>query len=64
MQVPIWLVLSKPFLGSHFGLFGEFTTHVRTDSSGDWDVHWGHDLNLTHGHICMAICFFWGADYP
>ena len=30
----------KTVLGSHFGV-GEFTTHFRTYSSGDWDVHWG-----------------------
>ena len=30
-------------MGSHFGV-GEFTTHFRTDFSGDWDVHWGYDL--------------------
>ena len=30
-------------LGSHLGV-GEFTTHVRTHS-GDWDVHWGCDLD-------------------
>ena len=33
----------------HFGV-GEFTTHVRTHFSGDWDVHWGHGL-LTRGHV-------------
>ena len=27
---------------------GEFTTHFRTYFSGDWDVHWGYDLDLTH----------------
>ena len=29
---------------------GEFTTHVRTHLSRDWDVHWGYGL-LTHGHV-------------
>ena len=24
-------------------LVGEFTTHVRTYVSGEWDVHWKHD---------------------
>ena len=37
-------------MGSQFGV-GEFTTHFRTCFSGDWDVHWGCDLDLTHGHI-------------
>ena len=35
---------SKP-MGSHFGV-GEFTTHLRTYFSGDWDVHWGYDLDF------------------
>ena len=35
---------SKP-MGSHFGI-GEFTTHFRTDFSGDWDVHWGYGLDF------------------
>ena len=35
--------------GSHFGV-GEFTTHFRTDFSGDWDVHWRYGI-LPHGHI-------------
>ena len=33
-------VVVRTVLGSHFGV-GEFTTHVRTYFSGDWDVHWG-----------------------
>ena len=28
-----------------FGV-GEFTTHFRTYFSGDWDVHWGYDLDF------------------
>ena len=36
------LTHTKP-MGSHFGV-GEFTTHFRTDFSGDWDVHWEYDL--------------------
>ena len=35
---------SKP-MGSHFGV-GEFTTHFRTYLSGDWDLHWGCDLDF------------------
>ena len=42
-------------MGSHFGV-GEFTTHYRIYSSGDWDVHWGYGL-LTHGHIGLPIWF-------
>ena len=38
-------VAVRTVLGSHFGLVGEVTTHVRTYSSGDWDVHWG-DLDF------------------
>ena len=30
-------------MGSHFGV-GEFTTHFRTNFSGDWDVHWRYGL--------------------
>ena len=29
-----------------FWLVGEFTTHFRTYFSGDWDVHWGYDLDF------------------
>ena len=29
---------------------GEFTTHLRTYFSGDWDVHSGYGF-LTHGHV-------------
>ena len=32
---------SKP-MGSHF--WGRRTTHFRTYFSGDWDVHWPHEL--------------------
>ena len=32
--------------GIPFWLVGEFTTHLRTDFSGDWDVHSGHDLGF------------------
>ena len=30
-----------------FGIpfWGRFTTHFRTYFSGDWDVHWGYDLD-------------------
>ena len=38
-------VVVKTVLGSHFGV-GEFTTHFRTYFSGDWDVHWGYDLDF------------------
>ena len=32
--------------GIPFWLVGEFTTHFRTHFSGDWDVHWGYDLDF------------------
>ena len=35
---------SKP-MGSHFGV-GKFTTHFSPFFSGDWDVHWGYDLDF------------------
>ena len=38
-------VVVKTVLGSHVGV-GEFTTHVSRDFSGDWDVHWGYDLDF------------------
>ena len=41
----------KTVLDPHFGI-GEFTTHSRTYSSGDWDVNWGYRV-LTHGHILI-----------
>ena len=37
-----WPWLSKP-MGSHFGGFGAPPILVL---SGDWDVHWGHDLDF------------------
>ena len=44
-------VVVKTVLGSQFGVFGEFTTHVRTYFSGwiESDVHWGYDLDLVSG---------------
>ncbi|CAJ1336208.1 unnamed protein product [Effrenium voratum] len=47
-----WRIGSKP-MGSHFGV-GEFTTCFRTYFGGDWDVHWGYDLDLTHGHMAHS----------
>ena len=38
----IWLWRSKPFWDQPFWGIGEFTTHF----SGDWDVHWGYDLDF------------------
>ena len=26
--------------------WGRYTTHFRTYFSGDWDVHWGYDLDF------------------
>ena len=42
-HMELWV---KTVLGSHFGVFGEFTAHFRTYFSGGWDVHWGYDLDL------------------
>ena len=47
----------------HFGV-GEFTTHVRTYFSGDWDVHWGYGI-LPLGQMrledvaCPILCVLW-----
>ena len=38
-------VVVKAVLGSHFGV-GKFTTHFSLYFSGDWDVHWGYDLDF------------------
>ena len=37
---------SKPWWLIPFWLVGEFTTRFRTYFSGDWDVHWGYDLDF------------------
>ena len=34
--------------------WGRCTTHVRTDFSGDWDVHWGYGI-LTHGQATLVF---------
>ena len=31
-------------MGAHFGV-GEFT-HFRTSFTGDWDFHWGYDMDF------------------
>ena len=49
---PIWLWV-KTVLGSHFGV-GEFTTHFRTFFNGDWDVHWGYDLDFDPWPFALA----------
>ena len=33
---------------------GEFTTHFRTYSSGEWDVRWGYPI-LTHGQTAPVL---------
>ena len=40
------MAVVKTVLGSHFGgVFGEFTTHVRTYLVGiESDVHWGYGI--------------------
>ena len=40
----ILAVVVKTVLGSHVGV--GFTTHFRTYFSGDWDAHWGYDLDF------------------
>ena len=46
-----------PQIGPYqFGV-GEFTTHFRTYFSGDWDVHWGYDLDFDPW---PNGCFWWG----
>ena len=49
LALPDVAVVVKNVLGSHFGGFGEFTTH-KAYLSGDWDVHWGITGLLTHSH--------------
>ena len=44
-ELPVIWLRVKTVLGFHFGV-GEFTTHVRLNFIGDWDVHWGYDLNF------------------
>ena len=43
----------KTVLGSHFGGFGEFTTHFRLPILvvGLVDFHWGVTGLVTHGHV-------------
>ena len=54
----IWIVdlavVVQTVLGSHFGL-GEFTTHFRTYFSGDWDVHWGYDLDFDSWPLAFGL---------
>ena len=40
------LAVGQNRFGIPFWLVGEFTTHFRTYFSGDWDVHWGYDLDF------------------
>ena len=35
-------------------ILGKVTTHFRTYLSGDWDVHWGYDLDFDPWHTCMV----------
>ena len=57
----------KTVLGYDFGV-GEFTTHVRTYFSGDWDVRWGYGI-LTHGQVsslcvhCLNLCALRGVPW-
>ena len=41
-QIWLWVKIS----GIPFWLVGEFTTHFGIYFGGDWDVHWGYDLDL------------------
>ena len=58
-------VVVKPVWDILVGL-GEFTTHLSRDFSGDWDVHWGYDLDFHPMAICGCVshtecpAFFWG----
>ena len=55
-MVPFWHRIFEPQpYGTQNGLWvktnektalGEFTTHFRTYFSGDWDVHWGYNLDF------------------
>ena len=49
---------SKPFWLIPFWLAGEFTTHFRTDFSGDWDVHWGYDLDFDPINVVFSAPIF------
>ena len=40
------MAVGQSRFGIPFWLEGEFTTHVRTYFSGDWDFHWGCDLGF------------------
>ena len=57
-------VVVKTVLGHHFGGF-RCTTHFRTYFSGDWDVHWGYDLDfdpfaeLSHSRSSWTLVTFW-----
>ena len=43
--------------------WGRCTTHFRTYSSGDWDVHWGYGI-LTHGLVCcFPLLVLKGSDF-
>ena len=50
MAVVVKTVVVDPILVG----IGEFTAHVRTDFSGNWDVHWGYGV-LTHGHMAPFL---------
>ena len=41
-------VVQKPMVP----FWGRCTTHCRTYFSGDWDVHWGYDLDFDPWPIC------------
>ena len=58
----IWQRRSKP-MGSHVWGF-RCTTYFRTYFSGDWDVHWGYELDFCpwpSGRGCQSVQFLFRA---
>ena len=45
------VVVVRPFWDPVLVEIGEFTTHFRTYFGGDWEVHWGYDLDFDPGQI-------------
>ena len=42
LEAPMWLWVKT----NQIPLWGKCATHFRTYFSGDWDVHWGYDLDF------------------
>ena len=47
---------------NRFGIpfWGRCTIHFRTYFSGDWDVHWGYDLDLDPQPCFLVAGLSWG----